>query len=750
MSLLHLMKHARTLAPHVAAARGWRFAWRILRAHGRQVLDRSRETYAPAGTEPPPLHGRVREIAAGLLAPHAETIAGLAANTLEHRFDLLGSGWVRVEHGMECAGFGGHRYPPRLAAMATADRAPLVRLLSPGNRKRARTLWALADADYRPIDWQVDFKSGHRWAERRVSGSLGYGHRPGVDIKVPWELARLQHLPQLAWAFILARAGSSGFEAAETYRAEFQNQVIDFAAANPPGFGVNWFCAMDVGIRAANLVLAGDLFRRHGGAFDAAFEAEFAALLHAHGRFIAGNLEWHATDRGNHYLADIAGLLFAAATGARTPEGDCWLAFAVRELVAESARQFTPDGANFEASTSYHRLSAEMVAYGTALVLGLPDDKMAALAEYDHRQWRHRPPLAPGPVEMHPLPGGADGEKSPFPAQHFERLQRMAEFTMHATKPNGRVVQVGDNDSGRFFKLFPVCKTTTAAGARTTYANLAGYRGLADGQPYLDEDILDHRETVAAINGLFARDDLAAFAGAGGGAVTALVAGLAGERKAAATMAPGRQAENVDPVARDGGREIVIVPPDATVLAELSAVSYPDFGLYIWRSPRFFLSLLCAGEGRNGTGAHAHNDQLAMELNIDGEDWIADPGTGVYTADPALRNAYRSIQAHAAPGAAGAEPERLDLGLFRLEDRARARCLGFDKTTFSGEYAGHGASVRRTVVIEPGRIVVRDSGPGIAGGTVTVRDAAALRGLLGPAPAFSPGYGKILARPAAG
>src|SRR4051812_11482251 len=29
---------------------------------------------------------------------------------LQHRFDLLGSGWVRVEHGMSCAGLEGIRF----------------------------------------------------------------------------------------------------------------------------------------------------------------------------------------------------------------------------------------------------------------------------------------------------------------------------------------------------------------------------------------------------------------------------------------------------------------------------------------------------------------------------------------------------------------------------------------------------------------------------------------------------------------
>ena len=63
----------------------------------------------------------------------------------------------------------------------------------------------LIDREYVPIDWQVDFKSGYRWSESCWSQDVSVGHLPGVDIKVPWELARLQHLPQIAIAYALSK-----------------------------------------------------------------------------------------------------------------------------------------------------------------------------------------------------------------------------------------------------------------------------------------------------------------------------------------------------------------------------------------------------------------------------------------------------------------------------------------------------------------------------------------------------------------
>src|SRR3546814_4629595 len=110
----------------------------------------------------------------------------------------------------------------------------------------------------------MDFKSGDRWDEGAHIHDLDYGRRPGVDVKAPGELARLQHLPRLAIAHLLAAGGHHGFEDAAIYACEIRNQIFDFLATNPPRFGVNWLCPMDVGIRIANMLLAVDMLRAGG------------------------------------------------------------------------------------------------------------------------------------------------------------------------------------------------------------------------------------------------------------------------------------------------------------------------------------------------------------------------------------------------------------------------------------------------------------------------------------------------------
>src|SRR5262249_9043409 len=129
----------------------------------------------------------------------------------------------------------------------------------------------------------------------------------------------------------------------------------------------------------------------------------------------------------------------------RSPETDVWLAFATQQLASEIDRQFTRDGAHFEASTSYHRLVTETALYAATLILGLPADKRLALSEYDHRRWRRQPPLAPPPMDW-----------PPFSSTVLSKLARAVHFSSDVTKPSGDIVQIGDGDSGRFLKLTPV------------------------------------------------------------------------------------------------------------------------------------------------------------------------------------------------------------------------------------------------------------------------------------------------------
>ena len=415
---------ARRLPPRVLLRRMVEKLKQVAALHYLRTRDRFQPTYlkaVPVGT-----------ITCHLEAPTCARpldYAAVVSNYLEHRFDLLGSGWTQVRHGMRCRGVFGHRFDPLPATDPDRQGRWLAGRINAANLAESQGLWQLIYGKYDPIDWQIDFKSGYRWQETIWFRDIRYGHLPGADVKVPWELGRLQHLPQLAIAYGMIDPEAIRVAPPAHCMQEFRNQVLDFLALNPPRFGVNWACTMDVGIRAANLLVAYNLFRAYGASFDEPFEQALLKSVQEHGRHIVDNLEWSPSLCANHYLANIAGLIFVAAYLPTSAEADAWLALGIQELVTQVKAQFLGDGGNFEASTSYHRLSAEMVIYSTALLLGLPAHRAAALDHYDFNKIRKPPFLRPAPLEQFPvtLATGRDEVSviTPFAPWYFERIEPM-------------------------------------------------------------------------------------------------------------------------------------------------------------------------------------------------------------------------------------------------------------------------------------------------------------------------------------
>ena len=78
----------------------------------------------------------------------------------------------------------------------------------------------------------------------------------------------------------------------------------------------------------------------------------------------------------------------------------------------------------------------------------------------------------------------------------------------------------------------------------------------------------------------------------------------------------------------------------------LRLAAYPNFGLFIYKSPRVYFAIRCGRGDINQIGNHAHNDNLSFELALDGNSLITDPGTYVYTPSPDMRNRFRSTAMH--------------------------------------------------------------------------------------------------------
>lgn len=529
----------------------------------------------------------------------------------EHRFDLLGSGWVKNSYDSVALGVEGNRYD--------------MNILAPQSILK----------NYTPIDWQKDYKSGYRWNEKSWYKEQRIGHKLGSDIKVPWELARFQHLSQLAiFALVDGNLKDQNIK-------EFKHQVLDFIANNPPRMGVNWVCTMDVGIRVANMLVAYDMFMQLDsfGILDDEFKQTFTNSIYEHGVHIVNNLEYSETLRSNHYLSDIAGLLYVAAYLENSDEINKWLAFSIQEVVSEMQSEFYEDGGNFESSTSYHRLSGELMIHSTALILGLKEEKLKALQNYSTKNWKVTPKLEPLQNQQFNI----DNSKFNIilPQWYIDRLYKIGRFTVDITKPNAEIPQFGDNDSGRFFRLSPNGEFLTNKEV-AKYLNLKGHS--ENDELFWDENILNHSTFISCFAGLY--DD------------EIFENSISLEKSFIKSMA-----KNALQAKDKSYKQIKTTSYDLSELnhkkstmhnlkssiQNLKLLAYPDSDIYVFKADVFYLAVCATPLGQKENGGHTHNDKLSYELWIDGKDIVKDPGTYLYTPLPHRRNEFRSVKAHNVP-----------------------------------------------------------------------------------------------------
>lgn len=449
-----------------------------------------------------------------------------------------------------------------------------------------------------PFDWHLDHSSGYRFPPDRFFSDIKPAPERGVDIKVPWELSRFLHAPQRALA---ARVTGD-----ERFAREAIEQILDWIAKNPWKRGVNWACAMDVALRACNWLLTidilSDYFEKVTGP-----EERRAILqsLYMHGTHIFANLERTPTLTSNHYISDLLGLLYLGTYLTGNSACERWRAFAHEELEKEILKQVYEDGADFEASTHYHRLALEIFFFAALL---------------------------------------AKRSGNPFSPRYHERLHRMFRFLAGIVQPDGTIPQIGDNDSGRVHVIVPRDVRDM------TYLLVFGSIFFADP----DLKIAEFPFAQEA-NALFTREEIETW-----------------------QRLPARS------------------------VSSLESISFPDTGLYVMRKGFDYCAISCGPNGQNGGGGHAHNDKLSFHLVIDGIEFIVDPGTGVYTSYPEIRNEFRSTASHNTVMVDGEEQNRFHpWGVFSLEDDAHATCERWEtadeRDIFVGSHHGYERLPQRIV-----------------------------------------------------
>lgn len=198
-------------------------------------------------------------------------------------------------------------------------------------------------------DWQLDWVSGKSWPFKD-SRKIHLVRHDGSDVKVPWELSRLQWSPLVAKAYVLTGE--------KRYREALRSVLTDWIERNPVGRGVNWAIAMEAALRGISLCLTMELLWPFADE-ETPWLDQLTASLWEHVRFVEAHSEFSLLIRSNHYLSNIVGLSTLSAY-LHGPGMQARFQKYARAVEREILLQTYPDGGDCEASTGYHVLVAQM------------------------------------------------------------------------------------------------------------------------------------------------------------------------------------------------------------------------------------------------------------------------------------------------------------------------------------------------------------------------------------------------------
>ncbi len=336
-----------------------------------------------------------------------DILYNLSEKYINHQFNLLGSGWVKISLDSTYLDYRGVHFDN---IMQKDKFIHIANKINNPNKKYSQKIIELLPIDYELIDWQRDFRTGYRWDENKLSLDNHFGNIIGVDVKHPWELGRMQHLVNFYYMW--------KYTDNDKYANEYRNQILDFIACNPPQYGIQWKIAMDPGIRAINWIITYSLFKSENYNFDFEFDRAFIESIYNHYHFVKNNLEWGSGIRGNHYFANITSLLIILLflnDDSLSSDFDNYL----NQFKNEIEYQFLNDGGNFEGSLPYHYFTLEML--NTTLYFLI------------NSQWQTK-------------------KITEFLDKIYNNIFRIFIFSINNINSD-RIQNFGDNDSGYFFRF---------------------------------------------------------------------------------------------------------------------------------------------------------------------------------------------------------------------------------------------------------------------------------------------------------
>lgn len=245
--------------------------------------------------------------------------------------------------------------------------------------------------------WHRDPFSGAAWPrEERIDYRPG---NPHGDVRIVWEINRLQHL------FSLAVIASEDPAVRTLAVSVIKTQLLDWWQANPPGQGVNYLSAMEEALRLISLLHAYDLVRTDISNHAADVLAE---LVTGHALHIERHLSLYSS-AGNHTIAEATGLLHAGLLFPECHGSERWRRKARQLLAAQAGRQVLDDGGGLEQATWYLLFITDLMGLASELLRFKKEPAIPALDEALERARRFLNTIARNPADLPRIGDSDDG-----------------------------------------------------------------------------------------------------------------------------------------------------------------------------------------------------------------------------------------------------------------------------------------------------------------------------------------------------
>jgi hypothetical protein len=179
-----------------------------------------------------------------------------------------------------------------------------------------------------------------------------YGKNRIDDIKIIWELNRMQFLQLLSKAYFL------------TKKEEYSQKVIDYINSwideNPYLRGVNWMEGIEAAVRMYSWIFA-YFYIVSSSSLDGTFNKKILKSIYQHAKFIRNFISDKWIINNNHIFAELSGLILIGLSFPQFKESTEWINFGLKKLKKEVNRQIFDDGFLWEHSLGYHKFVTELI-----------------------------------------------------------------------------------------------------------------------------------------------------------------------------------------------------------------------------------------------------------------------------------------------------------------------------------------------------------------------------------------------------